>query len=72
MITIPDRLAAITDAIERGEAVDYRKVALLQSLDLVRAGRQFVEDAIELHEDETAATSEWLRQQNAAGALPAI
>lgn len=46
MITIPDRIGDAISAMERGEQVDWRKLADLQALDLVRAGRQFVEDAI--------------------------
>ena len=72
MITIPDRLAAVADAIERGERVDYQKVSTLQSIDLVRAGRQFVEEAVELHENENATAVEWLRRQTAAGAVSPI
>ena len=46
MITVPDRIADAIAARERGEQVDWRKLADLQALDLVRAGRQFVEQAI--------------------------
>jgi hypothetical protein len=60
MIRIPDRLAAVAEAIEKGEAVDYRKVAMLQTIDLVRAGRQFVEEAVEFNEQQNGAVIEWL------------
>lgn len=46
MITIPDRIGDAISAMERGEQVDWRKLADLQALDLVRAGRKFVEEAI--------------------------
>ena len=53
MITIPDRIADAIAARERGEQVDWRKLADLQALDLVRAGRQFVEEAIARDEAAT-------------------
>lgn len=55
MITTPDRLAAVIAAIERGEHVDWQRISVLSALDLVRAGRQFVEQALlrEEHEDNT-------------------
>lgn len=51
MITTPNRLSAIAEKIERGEAVDLQKVATLQAIDLVCAGRQFVEEAIRFNEE---------------------
>lgn len=53
MITVPDRIADAIAARERGEQVDWRKLADLQALDLVRAGRQFVEEAIARDEAAT-------------------
>lgn len=61
MITLPDRLAAVAAAIENNEAVDLPKVLALQEIDLARAGRQFVEDAIRLHEAEDERLAELLR-----------
>jgi hypothetical protein len=46
MITTPDRIGAMIEAIERGESPDLNKLATLSSLDLVRAGRRFVEEAV--------------------------
>lgn len=59
MIWTPDRLAAAIESIEKGEPVDARKLATLQALDLVRAGRQFVIDAVEEQEaaDERYTTN---------------
>lgn len=56
MIWTPDRLSGLIESIEKGEPVDTRKLATLQALDLVRAGRQFVIEAIEQQEaaDERA------------------
>ena len=51
MIQTPDRLAAVAAAIEQGKPIDLKKVAALQALDLARAGRQFVEEAVKRHED---------------------
>lgn len=48
MITVPNRVKQLRDAIERGEPVTQAKVnrlATLQVLDLVIAGREFVEQA---------------------------
>jgi hypothetical protein len=53
MITIPDRIGDAISALERGEQVDWRKLADLQALDLVRAGRKFVEEAIARDEAAT-------------------
>ena len=50
MISTPDRMGEAIAALERGEQVDWQKLADLQALDLVRAGRQFVEEAIRDHE----------------------
>lgn len=56
MRTTPDRLAGVIEAIAKGEPVDWNRLSLLQSLDLVRAGRGFAEDAVEFQEsaDERA------------------
>lgn len=52
MITTPDRVGEAIAAIERGEQVDWQRLANLQLLDLVHAGRMFVEDAIRFQETE--------------------
>ena len=54
---------------------DFRTVLAYNdtgAIDLVRAGRQFVEEAVELHENENATAVEWLRRQTAAGAVSPI
>lgn len=50
MIKTPDRIGELVAAIERGEPVNFEKVAALQALDLVQVGRRFVEEAITEHE----------------------
>ena len=59
MITTPDRLAAVAQQIERGEPVDLKKVAVLQAIDLVRAGRQFAEESASIQEQ----ANEFVKQQ---------
>lgn len=54
MITLPDRIGDAISAMERGEQVDWRKLADLQALDLVRMGRKFVEEAVQRDEDAIA------------------
>lgn len=51
MIFPPSRLEQVLNAVEKGERVDPQKVATLQALDLVLAGRQFVEAAIKREEE---------------------
>lgn len=53
MITTPDRISGAIAAIEKGEQVDWQKLADLQALDLVLAGRRFVEDAVAYNEKQT-------------------
>lgn len=46
---IPDRLAALAERIENGDAVtqvDVDRVATLQAFDLAQMGRQFVEETL--------------------------
>lgn len=62
MIKTPDRIADAIAALERGEQVDWRKLQDLQALDLVRAGRQFVEEAIAYNEAEIKSMEEALKQ----------
>ena len=46
MIWTADRLAGVIESVEKGEPIDTKRLATLQALDLVRAGRQFVAQAI--------------------------
>lgn len=50
MITVPNRVVQLRQVIESGEPVDTHKLATLQMLDLVVAGRQFMEEAV-LHQE---------------------
>lgn len=58
MRTTPDRLAGVIEAIEKGEPVEWGRLSLLQTLDLVRAGRGFAEDATEFQEAQDARAIE--------------
>lgn len=62
MITVPDRLSALRDRLERGELSqsDCDQAAALVALDLAIAGRQFVEQAIQAHKaaDDAIITSQ--------------
>lgn len=51
MITMPDRLGEVAKAIESGESFDPKRAMALQTLDLIRAGRQFAEQAVKRDED---------------------
>lgn len=62
MITLPDRISGAIAALEKGEQVDWQKLADLQALDLARIGRQFAEQAIAYHEQEVKAVEEALKQ----------
>lgn len=62
MIWTPDRLADVVAAIERGDSVDIQRVATLQSLDLVRIGRQFVMEACEHQEARDKEAADVLMQ----------
>ena len=59
MIHLPDRLSTVIADIEAGKPVDVEKLHTLQALDLVRAGRQFVEEACQRQEtwDEQAVAA---------------
>ena len=46
-ITERDRIAEATDALERGETVDWQKIAALQANDVVEAGRAALLDALD-------------------------
>ena len=60
MIVSPNRLLEVRQALQHGDKVDYRKVANLQALDLVIAGRQFVEQAVLRQEAADAGIeTEW-------------
>ena len=56
MIQVPNRLLEARQALEADKPVNWKRLADLQALDLVIAGRQFVEEAIRDHEaaDERA------------------
>ncbi len=60
MITMPNRLEEIVESLEQGVTVNYEHVALLQTFDLVIAGRQFVEDASKFQEQEDERIRELL------------
>lgn len=60
MIVMPNRLEQAVAQLERGEPVDWNRLASLQSLDLVIAGRKFVEEAIQEHERADAAIEQQL------------
>ena len=53
-MTERDRLGDVVAAIENGEPVDYGKVRQLQTLDVARAGRAALLDALD-REDEADA-----------------
>ncbi len=60
MITSPNRLKDIVEALEKGEPVDYGRVATLQVFDIAIAGRQAVEDAVRFQETEDERIRELL------------
>ena len=60
MITTPNRIVSLRNAIESGEPIDYHKLNLLVALDMIIAGREFMEEAVRRNE-------EW--DQNAAIAI---
>jgi hypothetical protein len=45
------RIAAVIGQVERGEEVDLQKLLLLQTLDIVQSGKDFLADAIEEQRD---------------------
>lgn len=45
MITVTDRIGEAIAAVERGERVDWRKLADLQALDLAHAGQQYAQES---------------------------
>ncbi len=49
-ITERDRLTEAADALERGEAVNWDRLAQLQVLDVARAGRAALLDALDEQE----------------------
>jgi hypothetical protein len=59
-----NRIAGVISQIERGEEVDWAKLDLLQSLDLVDAGMQHLADALERDQeaDERAIAEARARQ----------
>ena len=52
MLQLPDRLAQVRQALERGEKPNLEQIAQLQALDLAIAGRRYVEEAIAAQEAE--------------------
>ncbi len=60
MITTPNRLKEVVEKLEKGESVDYGRVATLQMFDLAMAGREFVEDAARFQEAEDERIRELL------------
>lgn len=52
MIWTPNRLAGVVEQLERGEPVDTGRLSALQALDLVIAGREFVQAAVLQNEAE--------------------
>ena len=59
MVTTPDRIGEAIAALERGEQVDWKRLADLQALDLARAGQQHAEEAAQregAHLDALEAT----------------
>ena len=58
-------MAALANAIEKGEPVDLNKLATLQAIDAVRADRAFLEEALiaeDNADEEFKATLERLSQ----------
>ena len=50
LVKLPDRVSAFIASVERGEVPtpeDIRRITLLQALDLVKYGNDFVQDALE-------------------------
>jgi hypothetical protein len=63
MLTTPDRLEAAIAALERGEQVDWRKLADLQALDTARLGRVFLAQAVALNEEFDLAAVKLISEQ---------
>ena len=60
MITLPNRLSEVRESLQRGDKVDFRRLANLQALDLVIAGREFMEQAVLRQEAADAGIeTEW-------------
>jgi hypothetical protein len=51
VITTPDILSALREQVRAGQPIDYRKASTEQALNIAIAGRQFVEEAIQLNEE---------------------
>ena len=57
MVTTPDRIKGLIELVESGASAEdiharLKQIATLQPLDLIHAGRQFVEEATKLQEEE--------------------
>lgn len=63
MIVPPNRIGDAIAALEKGEQVDWRKLADLQALDLVRIGRQFAEEAVAYNEQKVSQITQALGAQ---------
>jgi len=63
MIVTPNRVLELRNAIERGDPIDFGKLATLQLLDIVIAGRIAVESAVLAQEAE----DERIREQFTTG-----
>lgn len=46
------RIDDLIDQVERGEPVDFKKTALLLTLDMVKLGEEFVRDMIAIMDKE--------------------
>ncbi len=57
MITFPDRLTPLMARLESGDILtkeDYRRLAMLQALDVARIGEQYVQQALARDAERTA------------------
>lgn len=63
MLTAPDRISEAIAAMDRGEQVDWRKLANLQALDLAVLGRQFVDEAVAAESAAIDALEQMLKGQ---------
>ena len=71
MVTVPNRMAELRSQLEAGqplESIDTTRLFLLQQLDMVIAGREFVEEAARRDDTET----EWIKQQWGDATTPII
>lgn len=67
MISTPNRIKQLRDAIESGEQItqtEINRLATLQPLDLVIAGREFVEQAVVEQETNDARIADLLAAEH--------